>query len=73
MTQELAVYLYGNTRPGDPPGYPAPELLTLVDTTLIPLRAQYGATLSKPENRNRLRYGGFAIPCTPQQRLTDHS
>jgi hypothetical protein len=54
-------------------GAPAPEFLTPFDTTLIPLGTQYGATLSNPERRKPLRYAGFAIPCTPLQRLSDHS
>ena len=43
------------------------------DTTLIPQGTQYGATRSNPENRNRLRYAGFATACTPLQRLSYHS
>ena len=44
-----------------------------IDTTLIPQGTQYGATLSNPEKGNPSKYAGFAIPCTPLQRLSDHS
>ena len=43
------------------------------DTSLTPLRTQYGAALSKPEQRKSLGYAGFAFLCKPLQHLSDHS
>jgi hypothetical protein len=43
------------------------------DTSLTPLRTQYGATRSKAQQRNPLRYAAFATPCKPLPRLSDHS
>ena len=40
-----------------------------LDTTLIPPREQYGATLSKVEKRNRLRYGDLQTCATPSNAL----
>jgi hypothetical protein len=44
-----------------------------IDTTLIPLRTQYGATRSKAGKGNPSKYTAFATPCIPLQRLMDHS
>jgi hypothetical protein len=44
-----------------------------IDISLTPPGTQLGATRGKPQKRKPLRNGGFAIPCKPLQRLTDHS
>jgi len=46
---------------------------SILDTTLIPPREQYGATLSNAGKGNPSKYAAFAIPCTPLQHLSDHS
>ena len=43
------------------------------DTTLTPLRTQYGATQGKAEKRKPLIYAQFASPCKPLQRTNYHS
>jgi hypothetical protein len=44
-----------------------------IDTTLIPPRTQYGATLGNPEQRKQPKYAVFARLCNLLQHLTDHS
>ena len=48
-------------------------LTKCVDTTLTPPRAQYCATLGKPQMRKPLRYAGFVILCKLLQRVSYHS
>jgi hypothetical protein len=43
------------------------------DTTLIPPGTHYRATRSNAEHRKPPIYAGFASPCKPLQRLSDHS
>jgi hypothetical protein len=44
-----------------------------IHSLLIPLGAQYGATLSNPVQKKPLTNAGFANPCNLLQHLTDHS
>jgi hypothetical protein len=48
-------------------------LTKCVDTILIPPGTQYGATPSKAQKGNRLRYAAFANPCKPLQHVMHHS
>jgi nucleoside-diphosphate-sugar epimerase len=43
------------------------------DPNLTLTRTQYGATRSKAGKGNPSKYAGFATPCKPLQRVTDHS
>jgi hypothetical protein len=49
------------------------KLPSAIDTTLIPLGAQYGATRGKVVQRNQLRYARFARMCNLVQRMNYHS
>jgi hypothetical protein len=49
------------------------EYEDVIDTTLIPPGAQYGAPQDKAEKRNRLRYGEIATLGEPMQRINYHS
>jgi hypothetical protein len=51
----------------------ATAIVARPDTNLMPLGAPCGATHSKAGKGNPSRYAAFAIPCTPLQRLSDHS